>query len=571
LRLHFAYVCKYVTSSTNGYLYPQSSENNPVKVAYKDGWVVGSDFPDSQDSFVIGFTTDSGGGQTTEPTTADCPVIMTVLPGQPQSTDPCNPIGSGSTFTNVAWTDPADGLNYHWVLNSDGSYSAVANTGYAFLYNNMFVYSIKFNLPADSGRECQGAPVPAAPAQYDPCNPFGEVAAPYWAETPVSNAMYTWKLNDDGSYTVRATAGSGYQLQLPDGSVVESQSYYLDADNRDKVCYDTIDVTVPTVAYTCGLTSTATWNTPQDTNQINWELVNGDLWAYAIGDIAFSYEQSLTQAINFGQASAKVAYTPCVIIDPLPTITEACGVVANDTVTATAGEHYAANVIWNGSVATITYTAEAGYVFKSNGLDTLVITHTDKDELCPVDLPVLEQIDPCNPFGSVVKPYWTTTPTDTDEYVWTHDKTTGSYTVTAKAGYILTLKEGTASSYEYLLKADDSNKVCYQTVPAPTPPKPIYKCGPTSQAFWMIPEDSDINWVNKDGHLWAYAQPNTVFDYEDTLTDAIDFGLASENVKYQKCEIATPTFTSAVICGMENDTVTATAEEGDHYMVTVSD
>lgn len=556
-----AYICKYVSSPENGFLDPQSG-NNPIERDRTDSMYIGGPFNDAQASFVIGFGT-PGGGQT-GPTASDCPRIMTTLPAQPQSVDPCNLAGS---VTQPYWIAPTNGAHYHWVLNADGSYSAVADTGYAFLKDGSFVYSIQFTLPADDGVQCQGVPVPPAPQQIDPCNPFDDVKPPYWIETPTDTAYYTWTYNAaDGSYTV--TAKPGYQLQI-NGEFVSSHTYYLNPDDPRNICYVTVPAPAkPMVVYECGLTSTATWTVPTDTDQVHWQMINNELWAYAKPNIVFDDDGTLTTAINFGAASAQVTYKACALGTPVTTFTEQCGIEQNDIVTPSYGAHYTTAVTWDGNTATVTYTADAGYVF-DNGTDKLVVSHTDKNELCPVDLPTLEQKDPCNPFGEIAEPYWTTTPKNTSQYTWMHNSD-GSYTATTAAGYTFDLGDGkTATSYTFTLKADDPTNVCYKVIEAPQPPTPVYTCGPVSQAFWMIPVDSDITWKNIDGHLWAYAPSGSVFNYHDELTDAIDFGLASANVEYQRCEIPTPKFDFAVKCGPQNDIVSAT--DGDNYSVKISD
>lgn len=109
-----------------------------------------------------------------EPTCEDtpelCPVDITIPFPEPTQHDRC---GKG----NAGWNQPDDSVWLSWVLEDDGSLTAITNDGYVFPDGSTLV---NFGQPVDSGAKCQVGPPPEKPQppQAKPHTPVKQTLAP---------------------------------------------------------------------------------------------------------------------------------------------------------------------------------------------------------------------------------------------------------------------------------------------------------------------------------------------------------------------------------------------------------
>lgn len=197
------YVCKYVGQP--GVDERLKDGKNPIEVAVSsiqnnqwNGQVPGY-FSDAQDrSYVLGYV-----GEIPEPTADDCPGPdnpPTVVPVPSQdSLDPCNQPGESN---NVAWSEslPADTSTIDWSESNNGATRTATLIGDNVEWSDGTAAAIEFNLPNDSGLECDvpdreiNVPVPS---QVDPCG----VNNAMWT-VPADTDVFDWELLDNGHLTV---------------------------------------------------------------------------------------------------------------------------------------------------------------------------------------------------------------------------------------------------------------------------------------------------------------------------------------------------------------------------------
>lgn len=256
------FVCKYVTTPGGDEV---ASNIISVSIANKN-YEPGDLFVDAQDlSYVLSFDT----GQA-EPSTTACPTF-TAAP-VPQSTDPCN-LADSPLVSNVAWLPYSDTEKYSWTLNTDGTLTVTAKTGYFFkTSSSSFVSSITYTLPLDSGRVCipEDAKVSLpVPSTTDPCGP--ENAS--WAEqTPA--AEYSWSTNEQDELIATAKVGFYFMISGQKQTVVN----FGQAKESGTLCpTPKICTAVPTTLSTNKVVNG--WNVPSDA-----EYVDGGIKLNVSGD-----------------------------------------------------------------------------------------------------------------------------------------------------------------------------------------------------------------------------------------------------------------------------------------------
>lgn len=302
----------------------------------------------------------------------------------------------------------------------------------------------------------------------------------------------------------------------------------------------------------CGLNN-ATWALPADTNSIHWSITNGHLYANTKDGYIFTDN---TTSHDYGTAPDSGAL--CLADTPEVAVVAQCGPTNNDTVMVTGGSHYTYTVTRDGTTITVTITADADYGF-GDGTTKFTRTFTDQMERCSTNLPAtLASTDPCDNLHSVNNPIWLVTPEDTDYYTWTLNND-GSYTVTAKAGYILNIDGvGLKLSYTYNLPLNNPNNVCYTTVTAPAAPVTVYTCGDTAAATWTLPKNTEeYTWSIMDGELVVTANDGYVLNDDGALVTEINFGTAPDATVYKPCPATYSTlYTYNDSCGTVNDSLT---------------
>ena len=473
------------------------------------------------------------------PCAADVPTVSPL-----EVCGPNNDNYLASTSESYALTDTGS-----WVNNSR-TFTFTANAGYVFA-DETTTYTVTIT---DQNTPCVIEVNPTVTPTVV-CGPNNDTF------TTSTNAAYTLSNSGawvDGSLTVIFTANAGWVFAN------ETTTYTVTITDTNTPCPVAVPA-APSVNDPCGLNN-ATWVLPADTLTLHWYITE-DGHLHVATQPGYVFTDSTTHH-DFGLAMDSGVL--CDASTPMVTVTEVCGATNNDVVNVSGGSHFTYDVDREGTKIIVTVTADADYEF-SDGKTSYMIEFTDAMTKCTTNLPATwPSVDPCDELNEVNEPEWAVTPADTEFYTWEMNED-GSLTVTAEPGYILNIEGlGLKLSHTYHLPLNNDQNVCYHTTNMPDMPTPVYTCGPVSTAMWVKPADATAyTWViEEDGDLVIYAKEGFVLDDGGMLVTEKNFGTAAKNVTYQECEIDTPTYTSSVVCGPENDAVTA--EDGEHYTATVS-
>jgi|GEM_PF-1303690 len=183
------------------------------------------------------------------------------------------------------------------------------------------------------------------------------------------------------TYTVVASAENGYVLT---GDTTQTFKF------TNEPCVTVIPIPeTPKVEDPCGAHN-ARWIVPEDTDMIDWSLVNGHLIATAKKGYIFEGQKTF---IDFGEA--KDSNVPCIIEIPkpeTPKVYDPCGlhnarwIIPKDTMQIDWSLSYDGNLI---------ATAKKGYIFEGQQQSINFGKAEDSGELCPVTPKAPKFIDYC--------------------------------------------------------------------------------------------------------------------------------------------------------------------------------
>lgn len=184
-------------------------------------------------------------------------VVKIPVPATPSQSDPCG-------YGNAHWNVPADTDQIDWTLAENGHLIAATKAGYEFADGTT---SHDYGVAHDSGSTCiTTVPVPAVPAQTDPCGPNNAA----WV-VPANTASVTWTQT---AGVLVASTNSGYVFT--DGTTSHN---YGKAVDSGVICIVEVPVpAAPSVTDECG-PGNAYWNVPANTASVVWTLADGVLTA----------------------------------------------------------------------------------------------------------------------------------------------------------------------------------------------------------------------------------------------------------------------------------------------------
>ena len=382
-------------------------------------------------------------------------------------------------------------------------------------------------------------------------------AQPVWCQ--VIGHGWTAQLGDSNSGNnpnrapltqLPAGAGEGVYIDQTSGQVYAPNS----ADPAlkgllDAQCAAEYTVAPPQQIVVCGA------NNDTITAAANMTISSDSDWSGNLRTITFTADNPYTFLVNNAYTGSETvtytdANTQCAptVITPNPTVTvdQICG-PQNDTYTVSTSADYTSTAgAWTDGKLTVTFTANAGYVF-SNGLATYTVTITDNNEPC--EGPIV--ITP-NPSVNVTDVCGTT---DNDTFVVStghYTVNTGSwlngsrtFTFTANEGYLFSNNTTT-----YTVTITDTHTPCAIHIDQPQVSQQAI-CG----------KDNNLVTIGS-GH---YTYTETVWVHNKlTITFTADQGYTFENgtmttvVLHDKsgpCLIAPPKYTQTTVCGANNDTV----------------
>jgi hypothetical protein len=175
----------------------------------------------------------------------------------------------------------------------------------------------------------------ATPAltQTTECGPNNDVISFSNYDREVIDMVDSGWVNNTRTYTFTIKEGLNYVF---DTGLPTYTTTLTDANTPCPADYPV----APAPTYECGPLSTAAWTLPTDTEQIDWELVNNELIAYAKTGFEFTNAngEKVTE-VNFGLAVDAAVYVPCYIGYPAIGEAEVCG-PNNDVITPSTNEKY---------------------------------------------------------------------------------------------------------------------------------------------------------------------------------------------------------------------------------------
>ncbi|QQS22055.1 hypothetical protein IPM09_00695 [Candidatus Saccharibacteria bacterium] len=360
------------------------------------------------------------------------------LPTPPAPVDPCG-------TANAYWGTPlpTDTSEYTWELRTmnDGVHLfAVTTVNYTFPNNER---EHDFGLAEDSGVTC-----PAPNLTQPSCSTPGSVTI----SDPNDGFSYYYTVTigaQTTTYEMGETAGGILQ-----GSTVVVKLYRSGIVNDTLISSMTYEIPLlscidipqtPKVTDPCGADN-ASWIMPQDSSEITWEIVNGELIATAHGSLFTDGKATH----NYGTApDSRVLCAP-----EAPTINPVCGLAPNDTIEiptikdpSNAHFHYGYVDTTYHDDGTVSYTvsaiADEGYSFGEDQASEITWTFEESTEPCEMPT-VTWKLPTClDQTQSVTVIY------DSEKYMYTISKDGGEETPLESRTTVLAIGTYTIRAYEY--------------------------------------------------------------------------------------------------------------------------